>query len=136
MNSLQMAPLQEAFNTFDEDGSGFVDLQELTRCLRSHSCQKLYAFALLLSATCSVLCCRSLNVNDVTDAQIERRFKEVSCTRVYHNAALTSACTLLLSLHMLPTCRQMWMAVERLILLNFMDYGFPSLAQTKQLCKK
>ncbi|KAL0051636.1 hypothetical protein WJX82_011024 [Trebouxia sp. C0006] len=52
MSSPQSPALQEAFNTFDEDGSGFVDLQELIRCLRS------------------------LNVNHVTDAQIERRFKE------------------------------------------------------------
>ncbi|DBA81720.1 TPA: calmodulin-like 3 [Trebouxia sp. C0004] len=52
MSSPQGPALQEAFNTFDEDGSGFVDLQELIRCLRS------------------------LNVNHVTDAQIERRFKE------------------------------------------------------------
>ena len=34
MNSPQSLALQEAFNTFDEDGSGLVDLQELTRCLR------------------------------------------------------------------------------------------------------
>lgn len=27
--------LQEAFSSFDEDGSGSVDLQELIRCLRS-----------------------------------------------------------------------------------------------------
>ena len=34
MSSPQSPALQEAFNTFDEDGSGFVDLQELIRCLR------------------------------------------------------------------------------------------------------
>ena len=34
MSSPQSPALQETFNTFDEDGSGFVDLQELIRCLR------------------------------------------------------------------------------------------------------
>lgn len=34
MVSSKLDVLQEAFTSFDEDGSGSVDLQELIRCLR------------------------------------------------------------------------------------------------------
>ena len=34
MSARKQADLLEAFNTFDEDKSGFIDLQELIRCLR------------------------------------------------------------------------------------------------------
>ena len=34
MTAKKQADLLEAFNTFDEDGSGLIDLQELIRCLR------------------------------------------------------------------------------------------------------
>ena len=123
MSSPQIPALQEAFNTFDEDGSGFVDLQELIRCLR---CQPALFHLKILSGRCTMFktsdyCCRSLNVNHVTDAQIERRFKEVSPVVLVQ--AYNQDFRMYLAIFMTPVRRRMWMAVALLILQSSMASG-------------
>ncbi len=66
-------------------------------------------------------CCRSLNVNHVTDAQIERRFKEVSPVVLVQ--AYNQDSRMYLAIFMTAVRRRMWMAVALLILQSSMACG-------------
>ena len=63
-------------------------------------------------------CCRSLNVNHVTDAQIERRFKEVSPAVLAqaYNTSFPDVTGKTRKTFMTFVRRRMWMAVALLIL--------------------